>query len=94
MAVDMREVLALPMVVEPNEERSSLMIEERKLKVQLTGRRRLRRPHSSPYLAAFAPAVPTVSRFAGMSDGERTKETHAWPRRIDESCDCAGPTYI
>ena len=51
MAVDMREVLALPMVVEPNEERSSLMIEERKLKVQLTGCRRLRRPHSSQYLA-------------------------------------------
>ena len=57
MAVDMREVLALPMVVEPNEERSSLMTEERKLKVQLTGRRRLRRSHSFPYLAAFVRAV-------------------------------------
>ena len=54
-------------------------------------------PLSALDTQAFAtkmPAVPTVSRFAGMSDGERTKEAHAWPRRIDESCDCAGPTYI
>ena len=29
-----------------------------------------------------------------MSDGERTEEAHAWPRRIDEGCDCADPTYI
>ena len=43
------------------------MTEERKLKVQLTERRRLRRSHSFPYLAhphhlaAFARAVPLPS---------------------------------